>query len=36
VEAGRRILQESGINIITADTLKEAAEKAVAAIGKTA
>ncbi len=36
VEAGRKILQESGINIITADTLKEAAEKAVAAIGKTA
>ncbi|MFY9658290.1 MAG: malate--CoA ligase subunit beta [Methylocystis sp.] len=36
VEAGRRILLESGINIITADTLKEAAEKAVAAIGKTA
>ena len=34
VEAGRKILQESGINIITADTLKEAAEKAVAAIGK--
>ena len=36
VEAGRKILQESGINIITADTLKEAAEKAVAAIGKKA
>jgi len=36
VEAGRKILQESGINIITADTLKEAAEKAVAAIGKSA
>ncbi len=36
VEAGRKILEESGINIITADTLKEAAEKAVAAIGKTA
>ncbi len=34
VEAGRKILEESGINIITADTLKEAAEKAVAAIGK--
>ncbi|HXY58673.1 MAG TPA: malate--CoA ligase subunit beta [Methylocystis sp.] len=32
VEAGRKILQESGIHIITADTLKEAAEKAVAAI----
>jgi len=36
VEAGRKILQESGINIITADTLKEAAEKAVAAIGRKA
>jgi len=36
VEAGRKILQESGINIITADTLKEAADKAVAAIGKKA
>jgi malate-CoA ligase subunit beta len=36
VEAGRKILQESGINIITADSLKEAAEKAVAAIGKKA
>jgi malate-CoA ligase subunit beta len=36
VEAGKKILQESGIDIITADTLKEAAEKAVAAIGKTA
>ncbi len=36
VEAGRKILQESGINIITAETLKEAAEKAVAAIGKKA
>jgi len=36
VEAGKKILDESGINIITADTLREAAEKAVAAIGKTA
>jgi malate-CoA ligase subunit beta len=34
VEAGRKILQESGIDIITADTLKEAADKAVAAIKK--
>jgi len=34
VEAGRKILQESGIDIITAETLKEAAEKAVAAIKK--
>ena len=29
VEAGRRILQESGIAVITADSLTEAAEKAV-------
>jgi malate-CoA ligase subunit beta len=31
VEAGRRIIAESGIPIITADTLAEAAQKAVAA-----
>ena len=31
VEAGRRILQESGIAVITADSLTEAAQKAVAA-----
>ncbi len=31
VEAGRKIIQESGIPIITADTLADAAEKAVAA-----
>ncbi|HMK88920.1 MAG TPA: malate--CoA ligase subunit beta [Methylocystis sp.] len=34
VEAGRKILEESGIDIITADTLKDAADKAVAAIRK--
>lgn len=31
VEAGRKIIAESGINIISAETLTEAAEKAVAA-----
>jgi malate-CoA ligase subunit beta len=31
VEEGRRILQESGLPIITADTLSEAAERVVAA-----
>jgi malate-CoA ligase subunit beta len=31
VEAGRRILKDSGLPVIMADTLKEAAEKAVAA-----
>jgi malate-CoA ligase subunit beta len=31
VEEGRRIIQESGLPIITAETLAEAAEKAVAA-----
>ena len=31
VEAGNKIIKESGIPIITADTLKDAAEKAVAA-----
>jgi malate-CoA ligase subunit beta len=34
VEAGRKIIEESGIDIISADTLKDAAEKAVAAIKK--
>jgi len=34
VEAGRKILEESGIDIITADTLKDAADKAVTAIKK--
>jgi malate-CoA ligase subunit beta len=33
VEAGRKIIAESGIAIISADTLTEAAEKAVAACG---
>ena len=32
VEEGRRILRESGLPIITADTLTEAAEKVVAAL----
>ena len=31
VEAGRKIIKESGVSIISADTLREAAEKAVAA-----
>ena len=31
VEAGRKIIDESGLPIITAETLAEAAEKAVAA-----
>jgi succinyl-CoA synthetase beta subunit len=31
VEVGNRILNESGINLIRADTFREAAEKAVAA-----
>ena len=31
VEEGKRIIAESGLNVITADTLAEAAEKAVAA-----
>jgi malate-CoA ligase subunit beta len=31
VEEGRRILNESGVNVITAETLAEAAQKAVAA-----
>jgi malate-CoA ligase subunit beta len=31
VEQGRRILADSDINLITADTLAEAAEKAVSA-----
>ncbi len=34
VEAGRKIIEESGIAIITASTLKDAAEKAVAACKK--
>jgi malate-CoA ligase subunit beta len=33
VEEGQRILRESGLDIITADSLAEAAEKAVAALG---
>jgi malate-CoA ligase subunit beta len=32
VEEGRRILKESGLPIITADTLSEAAERVVAAL----
>ena len=34
VEEGRRILAESDVTLITADTLAEAAEKAVAAVNK--
>jgi malate-CoA ligase subunit beta len=33
VEEGRRILKESGLPIITADTLAEAADRVVAALG---
>jgi len=33
VEEGRRILKESGLNFIVADTMKDAAEKVVAAAG---
>ena len=32
VEEGRRILEESSVSLITADTLVEAAEKSVAAV----
>ncbi len=35
VEQGRAILDDSGLQIITADTLAEAAEKAVAALTST-
>jgi succinyl-CoA synthetase beta subunit len=31
VEKGREILKESGINFVVADTMKDAAEKVVAA-----
>ena len=34
VEEGRRILEESSVSLITADTLAEAAEKSVAAVHK--
>ena len=34
VEEGRRILEESSVSLITADTLTEAAEKSVAAVHK--
>jgi malate-CoA ligase subunit beta len=34
VEQGQRILWDSGLPIITADTLAEAAHKAVAVVGK--
>jgi malate-CoA ligase subunit beta len=33
VEAGRKIIKESGLPIISAETLAEAAQKAVAAAG---
>jgi malate-CoA ligase subunit beta len=35
VEEGRRILRESGLELLTADTLTEAAEKVVAALKST-
>ena len=34
VEAGRQILADSGLPLITADTLQEAAEKAVASVNQ--
>ncbi len=34
VEEGRRILKDSGLNFIVAETMKDAAEKVVAAAGK--
>jgi succinyl-CoA synthetase beta subunit len=34
VEQGRKILQQSGLNFIVAETMKDAAEKVVAAAGK--
>ena len=34
VEQGRRILAESDVDVVTADTLAEAAEKAVNAVTK--
>ena len=34
-EAGREILKQSGINFIVADTMKDAAEKVVAAAAGT-
>ncbi|MEO7540019.1 MAG: succinate--CoA ligase subunit beta, partial [Pyrinomonadaceae bacterium] len=33
VEEGRRVLRESGVNIQTADGMRDAAEKVVAAAG---
>ena len=33
VEMGRKILSESGLELMTADSLSDAAEKAVCAIG---
>jgi succinyl-CoA synthetase beta subunit len=34
VELGREILQKSGLNFTTAETMKDAAEKVVAAAGR--
>ena len=34
VEEGRRILKESGLSFIVAETMKDAAEKVVAAAGR--
>ena len=36
VEAGREILRQSGLNLIVAETMKDAAEKVVAAAGRAA
>lgn len=36
VEAGKKLLMESGLNFIVAETMKDAAEKVVAAAGKVA
>jgi len=35
VEAGKKIINESGLNVIAADDLDDAAQKIVAAVGKT-
>jgi len=32
VEAGRRLLKESGLNLIVAETMKEGAQKVIASI----
>jgi succinyl-CoA synthetase beta subunit len=36
VELGKKIIAESGLNVINADDLDDAAQKVVAAVGKAA